>query len=782
MKILPVNSYNYVANTPARRVELLEKKYDVPKYGSMPLNLHRNQISFGRSWEEHKSWGATLNPDGTTNFKFFTYPDTKKVYIEILNDPKSKEGIENVWKRGFAVQRGDTQDYDPSKEVSEITPIDSKSEIFELERKKDAGGEYFHKLGVKNLSAGQYYRIILVDSKNDTHAVKDPYSTEQKQVMSWSTIHDPNAYKWSGYDKNWEAGLDKRRISRSADQQGLRPVEASRIMKVNIPTFTKEGTFLAAKKAFKEIADKNLANAIELTPVENCFSKQWGYDGVDKFAINERLGTSNELKELVDYAHQLGLNVIMDMVPNHMGPDGNMLGQTGPYQSKTKRNDWGPMFNFEEENNRYVRDWMTNAALHWADEYHIDGIRFDMTSAADSDFALKQINAELNNHFPNVFTIAEDGRGGKELRDRLLRPITPNVGHEQYIEEHIDQKVCTPAIPEKIGFNSRWDFDFFHQIKQGLHQDQHFDIHRFDEALKESVRYVSYAMSHDEQGNHSGASGVTQAVVARLNLANRVGSGSEAERAHRAAHAAQGLLEDYATGEMQKMDANAWKNRVTKLGITQDISKEDIQGAYNWGIDRVKLGMSIAYTTPGPKMFFQGYEKGSLNYFKFFRDLSDTTSELAVENKRKLDIEKGYDTSIAAAYKDSNPERIKYNKETRDVMDKVEKYSRALSRLVDENRALQDGQIVGTVVHPEVHATHSKKGKNEIFAVKNFSDKDFGQYNIELPQGVWRELVNSDDTRYGGSGQFVNGRLTNGGGKPAIKLASSGVSVWERVG
>ncbi|MBQ7287217.1 MAG: hypothetical protein IJW73_05590, partial [Candidatus Gastranaerophilales bacterium] len=88
-------------------------------------------------------------------------------------------------------------------------------------------------------------------------------------------------------------------------------------------------------------------------PVENTYSYNWGYDGVDKFAVSNFLGGPDRLKEFIDEAHNVGLNVIMDMVPNHIGPDGAQLAKTGPYTNGST--PWGDAFNYEGQNSRYVR-------------------------------------------------------------------------------------------------------------------------------------------------------------------------------------------------------------------------------------------------------------------------------------------------------------------------------------------------------------------------------------------------------------------------------------------
>jgi len=804
MKILPVGSVCTVAN-------IMEKKPALQKgnaasrvtYSPTPLNLHKNHavISFGRRWEEHKSWGVAQNPDSTTNFKFYTFPDAKKVYVEVLEGPQKREAIDKVWERDLLVERGEHDADDTSKAVTHIDSIDGKSKVFELERKEDLGGSYFQKWNVEGLKTGDYYRFIIVDKNNVIESVKDPYSKEQRGILSWSTIHNPDNYQWG--DDKWMSGKDPRRVSRQSNS-GLTPVGALRIMELNVATATPEGTFRALldRGIIEKIAEKGIANAIEYMPFEDCHSKQWGYDGVDKLAINERLGTADEAKEVIDRTHQCGLNAIIDMVPNHIGQDGNLLSKTGPYERtepdpenpgkmKVIENPAGPMINYQGPGNRYVRDWMANAALHWANEYHVDGLRLDMTKPIymGSDFALQQINAEMNEHFPHVFMIAEDGREASEGRDRVTAPIDQRNGHEQVIGK-IDSQIERQTIddPLLMGFDADWDFGFFHALKEMLHNPGGASIQDLSNAIADSGKRVAYPISHDEQGNWDGTSGVVKYAATKLNLLNKIPEGNDAERGQNAAAATQWLLELHATdGLRKKPDSSLRADLRSKFGVEDSVAKEDVEEAYNWAIDRAKLGMGTVWTTPGPKMFFQGYENGSLNLFKFFRDFNSGPEPGTHK-------EKGYDTSTAKALADSLPDRIDYTGKVADTMDKVEQYFIDLSKLVDDNPALQDGYIVrgSTEVHQgdsKVLGIHSKnkKGNSEIFSIMNFYDNSYrsgNAYGIKFPEGKWQEVLSSDERKYAGEGRYTNsGRTVTSDGKfnSRINLGGSGVSVWKRV-
>ena len=343
---------------------------------------YQNNPTFKRDWSEHISWGANYVKDkGMTNFKLFSFPDAKAVFVEVAKN--ISEGMGGIKERVVQV----IATAGAALTINNIESKDDKSKVYPMQH--EGNGVYVAN-GIK-AEPDDKYRYVVVDKNNNVNLVKDPYAKKQEDINGWSSIYDTNNYKWKNTD--WLEGKDPRRIVRKPNEP-LRGLDRLIIDEVHIPTVTQEGTFEAAKKRVDVIAQRGVATAIELLPVENTFSKQWGYDGVDKFAVNEKLGGAKQLKDLIDYAHGKGLNVIMDMVPNHMGPDGDYLAQTGPYERGSGQ--FGGEFNYEGANNRYVRDWMANAALWWANEFKVDGLRLDMTKLCGSDYLLKQIVTEVN--------------------------------------------------------------------------------------------------------------------------------------------------------------------------------------------------------------------------------------------------------------------------------------------------------------------------------------------------------------------------------------------------
>src|SRR6202042_1104805 len=115
--------------------------------------------------------------------------------------------------------------------------------------------------------------------------------------------------------------------------------------------------------------------------------RNWGYDGAYLFAVQESYGGADELKALINEAHKKGIAVILDTVYNHIGPEGNYLGDYGPYFSEKNKNIWGSSFNLDDAWSDGVRNFILQNALMWLDEFHIDGLRLDAVHAIKDDGA-----------------------------------------------------------------------------------------------------------------------------------------------------------------------------------------------------------------------------------------------------------------------------------------------------------------------------------------------------------------------------------------------------------
>ena len=706
------------------------------------------QPTFGRAWEEHISWGANyIKEKGKTNFKLFSFPDAKAVFVEIAN--KATVGLSSMKSRIVNV----TGVAGASFVITKLFPFDEKSKLYPMQNK----GEGVYTAENIDANPDDKYRFVIVTKDNNVNLVKDPYAKKQEDINGWSSVYHDD-YLWQ--NTKWLNGHDPRRVVIKPNEP-LRGLERLVIAEINIPTMTEEGTFESAKVNIDKIADKKIATAIELLPVENTYSMQWGYDGVDKFAVNEKLGGARKLKELIDYAHGKGLNVIMDMVPNHMGPDGDYLRQTGPYE-KNEPGQFGGEFNYEGQDNRYVRDWMSNAALWWINEFKVDGLRLDMTKLCGSDYLLKQIVTEVNEHFPNVFIIAEDGRDNKESITRYEENKGSHTDNLDFIDTQVDfisKKKGWNSTPGNIGFDSEWDFPFMHILKKALLEPGANLLSTLDYRLKASQHRIKYAMSHDEIGNEDGTRLMVKIVARHLDLFNKVNGCSDAEKGQRAAHAGQKLSELIVSKEFEKMSEEDLKQKEEEIGLNTFISRDALCDAFNTAIAKQKLAHGTIFTIPGPKMYFQGDEVADLSYFKFFREFSGERYDRSKSDDYRNEIigKKGYDTLEEIARPDSIVGRVKPQGLYKNLQNQMRNFNVELRALIESNPVLKSGCIASTYNdnNHNVHIHQLKLGADEVLVIKNyghgFHDKNYEYYGF--PQNSqWKEIFSSDEKVYGGSG------------------------------
>ena len=212
--------------------------------------------------------------------------------------------------------------------------------------------------------AGTLYRLRLDGST----PYPDPASRFQPEGPNGpSQVVDP-AFAWS--DPAWK---------------GVAPVDRV-VYEMHIGTFTPEGTWAAAAQELGELAGLGIT-VLEVMPVADFPGKfGWGYDGVNLFAPTRLYGQPDDFRRFVDQAHAAGLAVILDVVYNHLGPDGNHLAAFAPaYFSDAHQTDWGKAINFGGEGAGPVREFYLANARYWIEEFHLDGLRFDATQDIHDD-------------------------------------------------------------------------------------------------------------------------------------------------------------------------------------------------------------------------------------------------------------------------------------------------------------------------------------------------------------------------------------------------------------
>ncbi|SFM44759.1 malto-oligosyltrehalose trehalohydrolase [Nitrosomonas communis] len=228
---------------------------------------------------------------------------------------------------------------------------------------------------VRNASVGMTYRYRL----DKERCYPDPCSRFQPQGPHGpSLIVDSGAYAWR--DQEWP---------------GVR-MRGQVIYEMHVGTFTPGGTFDSAITQLDALKDLGIT-VIEIMPVAEFPGRwNWGYDGVGLYAPSHVYGDPEALKRFVDEAHQRGLGVILDVVYNHLGPDGNYLPEfSDEYFTDRYNNEWGEALNFDGPGSREVREFFIRNACYWIEEYHLDGLRLDAVHAFQ-DASPMHIIAELS--------------------------------------------------------------------------------------------------------------------------------------------------------------------------------------------------------------------------------------------------------------------------------------------------------------------------------------------------------------------------------------------------
>jgi maltooligosyltrehalose trehalohydrolase len=286
---------------------------------------------------------------------------------------------------------------------------------------------------VGGLTAPPLYRYLL----NGEQARPDPASQCQPRgVHGPSLVLDSDPFPWR--DTSW---------------RGM-PIEAMIIYELHVGTFTREGTFEAIIPHLSYLKETVGITAIELMPVAQFpGARNWGYDGAYPFAVQWSYGGPKALKRLVDACHATGLAVILDVVYNHLGPEGNYLGEFGPYFTDRYRTPWGSAINYDGPDSDPVRHYVVSNALYWITEYHIDGLRLDAIHGI-FDFSATHILAEL--------TSAVHAQAGHLNRHVVV------IGESDLN----DTRIIDPPSRGGYGLDAQWNDDFHHALRVTLTGDQ----------------------------------------------------------------------------------------------------------------------------------------------------------------------------------------------------------------------------------------------------------------------------------------------------------------------
>jgi maltooligosyltrehalose trehalohydrolase len=419
-------------------------------------------------------------------------------------------------------------------------------------------GEDFEAV-IPDAAPGDTYCFVFEDGRTRP----DPVSRSQPHgVHGPSQVVDPGAFTWS--DQDW-TGI---------------PLEDYILYELHTGTFTPAGTFAGVISKLDYLRELGIT-AIELMPVaEFPGSRNWGYDGVDLYAPHSAYGGPEELKKLVNACHRAGLAVVLDVVYNHVGPEGNYLSEFGPYFTDQYRTPWGRAINYDAPGSDGVRRFVIENALYWLTEYHIDALRLDAIHGI-FDFSALHILAELRDRFHEQ--AAHLGRQAWIIAESDLN----------------DVRVLNPRAIGGLGLDAQWHDEFHHALYGYLTGANRSYLAEFDR-LGQVKKAITEGFVHD--GSYSAF------------RRRRFGSSSRDQPGHR------------FVSFIQNHDQVANTSQGSRLSRLVSL-------------DQCKLAVSLVLCSPYLPLLFMGEEFADTAPFLYFTSHGDPALARAVTEGRRMEFE-----------------------------------------------------------------------------------------------------------------------------------------------
>lgn len=555
----------------------------------------------------------------------------------------------------------------------------------------------------KKLKPNDLYKLII----NNVRELPDPASLYQPEgVHGHSQAYDPTSFKWT--DGNWKNI----------------PLQEYIIYELHIGTFTETGTFGAIENKLDYLKGLGI-NAIEIMPVAQFpGNRNWGYDGVFPFAVQNSYGGPEKLQHLVNTCHQKGICVILDVVYNHLGPEGNYLGSYGPYFTDKYKTPWGHAINFDDAWCDGVRRYFIENALMWLRDFHIDALRLDAVHAI-KDLSPVHILREIKQN---------------------VNLLMQQTGRHHYLIVELDlndNRYINPLKDQGYGMDAQWIDEFHHalrvtagQEKKGYYSDFN-GIEHLAKAYKDAYVYdgqfspyrkKSFGIKTENPGH--------QFIVFSQNH-DQVGNRMLGER-----------TSSLASFEMQKLLAGA------------------------------------VMISPYIPMLFMGEEWSEPHPFQYFVSHTDTELAEAVRNGRKAEFAAFHlegdapdpmskttfeESKLQWNLRDKEPHKtmLHYYKNLIDIR----KHHPAFKELNRKNLLVQCNKEHQTLT---LHRWHDDK---EVICLLNFSTR---KQSAMLPSNIqqWEKILDSADPAWQGPSGAPN--VVSGGvpGAVAITLQPESILIY----
>ncbi len=548
-------------------------------------------------------------------------------------------------------------------------------------------GQGYWRTTVTGLSPGTRYVYRLNDEKDRP----DPASRFQPEgVHGPSQLVDPAEFIWE--DGAWE---------------GI-PLHDFIIYELHIGTFTPEGTFEAAVRRLDYLKHLGIT-VLEIMPVAQFpGARNWGYDGVYPYAPQNSYGGPAGLKKLINACHKKGLAVILDVVYNHLGPDGNYLSDFGPYFTGKYSTPWGDAINYDGPYSDDVRNYFISNAVYWITEYHMDGLRLD---------AIDTIFDHGAKHFLAELTETVHGRA-KELGRKISVIAESDLN---------DVRIINPFATGGYNLDAQWNDDFHHSLHTLLTDERngyYLDFGKLDyleKAYREGFVYSGQYSRYRKRkhGNSSNNNPAHQFVVCAQNH-DQIG------------------------------------NRMAGGRLSTIVS-----------FNQLKLAAACVILSPFIPLLFMGEEYGETAPFQYFVSHIDEPLISAVRKGRaeefahfqwEGDVPDPQDEETFLRSK-TNPD-LMLSGEHKFLFD----YYRNLLRLRKTMPALshlaKDTMEVMRFDREGVLLLRRWNGKNEAVILFSFNENPVS-LNVIVPPGNWTKMLDSSSPEWGGSGERAGQTLSS---------------------
>ncbi len=563
----------------------------------------------------------------------------------------------------------------------------------------------YHACTIEGLAAGARY-FYTIDGKDDR---PDPASRRQPEgVHGPSEVVDPD-FAW-----------------RDAGWRGI-PLEDAVFYEIHVGTFTPEGTFDAAIPHLDGLRDLGVT-AVEIMPVAQFpGSRNWGYDGVYPFAVQDSYGGPAGLRRLVQACHERGLAAVLDVVYNHLGPEGNYLWAYAPYFTDRYKTPWGWAVNFDGPDCDEVRRYFLENALSWVREFHFDGLRLDAIHAI-VDASARTFLAEL----------------GAEVRAEARR-----LGRRVHViaeSDLNDARVVTPEDQGGWGLDAMWSDDLHHSLHVLLTGERNGYYEDFD-GPEDLIR--AYRDGFVYRGQRS-----------RFRRRRHGNS---------AAHLPSHCFVVCATNHDQIGNRRLGDRLAPRIGP-----------------DRLRLAAGAMILSPFLPLLFMGEEYGETAPFPYFVSHGDAALIEAVRAGRKAEFPsigadgEPPDPASERTFTSARLDRTLLRQEPHQRMLEYHRHLLRLRRTLPALTRADRTDLTGGAAdgHRTIWIRREGDG-DEIFLIMHFDDRSV-EVQVPLPSGTWRTALDSADASWGGPGGTVPPTLRSNGGV-SLSFAGPAVALLVRI-